>query len=136
MTLTRSFVYLPILLYQTSSPENKKISSILISILHFDEKSCPTEEISVSLHDHIIQILFLLVFMSDLKSITRWKVPSHLLTALGVVQLDNGLAWLDILAIVLVVEVGDVAICCFVLVLGLQDVQFLHEELFLVFYLS
>lgn len=63
-------------------------------------------------------------------------MPSHLLTALGVVQLDNGLARLYILAIVLVVEVGDVAICCFVLVLGLQDVQFLHEELFLVFYLG
>jgi hypothetical protein len=39
-------------------------------------------------------------------------------------------------AVVFVVEVGDVAICCFVLVLRLEDVQLLHEELLLVFYLG
>ena len=40
------------------------------------------------------------------------------------------------MAVVFVVEVGDVAICCFVLVLWLQDVQLLHEELLLVLYLG
>ena len=40
------------------------------------------------------------------------------------------------MAVVFVVEVGDVAICCFVLVLWLEDVQLLHEELLLVFYLG
>ncbi len=43
---------------------------------------------------------------------------------------------LSIVAVVFVVEVGDVAICCFVLVLWLEDVQLLHEELLLVLYLS
>ena len=43
---------------------------------------------------------------------------------------------LSIVAVVFVVEVGDVAICCFVLVLWLEDVQLLHEELLLVFYLG
>jgi hypothetical protein len=32
-------------------------------------------------------------------------------------------------AVVFVLEVGDVAICCFVLVLWLEDVQLLHVEL-------
>ena len=40
------------------------------------------------------------------------------------------------MAVVFVIEVGDVAICRFVLVLRLEDVQLLHEELLLVFYLG
>ena len=40
------------------------------------------------------------------------------------------------MAVVFVVEVGDIAICCFVLVLRLEDVQLLHEELLLVLYLG
>ena len=40
------------------------------------------------------------------------------------------------MAVVFVVEVGDITICCFVLVLRLEDVQLLHEELLLVLYLG
>ena len=40
------------------------------------------------------------------------------------------------MTVVFVIEVGDVAICRFVLVLRLEDVQLLHEELLLVFYLG
>ena len=41
----------------------------------------------------------------------------------------NGVVGLSIVAVVFVVEVGHVAICCFVLVLWLKDFQLLHEEL-------
>ena len=40
------------------------------------------------------------------------------------------------MTIIFVVEVGDVAIDCFILILGFEDVQLLHEELLLVFYLG
>lgn len=51
------------------------------------------------------------------------------------VELHHGMVGLHVLSVVLIIEVRDIAVHCFVLVLRFEDVQLLHEQLLLVFYL-